>query len=84
MELIMYTVWDSKADAYIQPFFSVNNAVAIRSFQSACQDQAHDFHRHAADYTLFRLAKFNQATGDLQPENMVMMAHAHELKKDNN
>lgn len=81
MLLIAYTVWDSAAEAYIQPFWATNNAVAIRSFHGACTDSGHDFNKHAQDYTLFRLGTFDQAKGNLEPENMVAIARAHELKE---
>ncbi len=84
MILVQYTIWDSKADAYITPFFSVNDEVAIRSFSSACTDEGHDFYRHAEDYTLFRVATFNQADGDTILENMTVIARAHELKEKAN
>jgi len=84
MQLVQYTIWDSKADAYITPFFSVNDKVATRSFASACNDEGHDFHRHAEDYTLFRVATFDQTTGDTVLENMTVIARAHELKEKNN
>jgi len=77
----IYTVWDSAADAYIQPFFAPNDKVAIRSFHSACIDAGHDFYKHAHDYTLFRLGSFDQAKGDLIPENLNALARAHELKE---
>ncbi len=83
MLLTIYSVWDSKADAYIQPFFASNDAVAIRMFQTAAHNTDHDFHLHAEDYTLFRLGTFDQLKGDLLPENLVSIARAHELKEQN-
>lgn len=58
----IYAVYDSKAEAHLIPFFCVNRAVALRSFMTACQDQAHDFARYAGDYTLFEL-------GDWEPKS---------------
>ncbi len=84
MILSIYSVWDSAADAYIQPFFATNDKVALRMFHSACQDRSHDFNMHAQDYTLFRLGTFDQEKGDLLPENMTAIARAHELKEKEN
>jgi len=81
MILKAYTVWDSAADAYIQPFWATNDKVALRSFHTACTDSGHDFYKHAEDYTLFRIGSFDQQLGDLLPENMVAIARAHELKE---
>jgi len=80
MLLTIYTVWDCKADAYIQPFFAANDAVATRMFKTAALNEDHEFHLHAEDYTLFRIGTFDQLKGDLLPENIVSIARAHELK----
>lgn len=60
MILSIFTIHDSKAESYIQPFFAQNKAVAERQFTSACADEKSDFHRYAADYTLFHLGYFDQ------------------------
>lgn len=69
MELIMFSVFDSKAEAYIQPFFSPNHAVGIRDFTTAANDPNTQFHINAGDYTLFELGKFDQATGKITKLN---------------
>ncbi len=63
----IFTIHDSKAEAYIQPFFAINEGVALRLFQTAAMDEHHDFHRHAADYTLFEIAEFDEITGTIEP-----------------
>ncbi len=61
----IFCVFDSKAEAFLQPFFSVNRAVALRSFTQACQDSQSDFHRFAGDYTLFEIGEWSAAEGKL-------------------
>lgn len=63
MKLYMFSIFDSKACAYLQPFFSVNAQVAMRAFQGACRDPGHDFGRFPADYTLMSLGEWDQTTG---------------------
>lgn len=63
----MYSVYDSKAGAWIQPFFAPNNAVALRAFHTAACDPTHDFHIHGADYTLFHVGDWDQHQGRLIP-----------------
>lgn len=63
MKLKIFTVFDQKAEAYIQPFFSQTTGTAKRSFETACNDTSHDFNRHAGDYTLFETGTFEQSTG---------------------
>ncbi len=65
MEFKIFCVFDSKAEAFLQPFFSVNRAVALRSFTQACQDSQSDFHRFAGDYTLFEIGEWSAVGGEL-------------------
>lgn len=59
----MFTIYDSKAEAYLQPIFALATGAAIRSFEAAANDEQHDFHRFAGDYTLFEIGDFDQHTG---------------------
>mgnify|MGYP000341489139 CR=1 FL=1 len=61
----IFTVYDVAADAFLQPFFSVNRAVAIRNFASAAGEEGSQFHRHSGDYTLFEIGSFDQVKGEL-------------------
>lgn len=63
MKIKVLSVFDSKTEGYLQPFFSQTTGTAIRSFQSAAADEGHDFHRHGADFTLFEFGEFDQSTG---------------------
>lgn len=63
MILKVFTVFDSKAGAYLQPFFSVNVATAIREFGSAAQSEGHAFHRHSGDFELFLIGEWDQFEG---------------------
>lgn len=56
----MFTIYDSKAAAFLQPFFAATTAVAVRSFSAAARQEGHDFHNYAEDYTLFELGEFDQ------------------------
>ena len=53
MEKKVYSVYDAKAGGYLDPFMAMTDGLAIRMFASAANDAQHDFHRYAADYTLF-------------------------------
>lgn len=66
MILKVFAVFDSKAGAYLQPFFSINVATACRDFSSAVQDSSHAFHRHSGDYELFLLGEWDQYEGVLK------------------
>lgn len=61
--LKVFSIYDSKAEAYLLPFFCVNTAVAIRSFSTGARDKGSDFFRHAADYTLFEIGIWDPSKG---------------------
>lgn len=65
MILKTFSIFDSKAEAFLPPFFSPTAAVALRNFEGAANDQDHAFHRHSADYTLFELGEFDDASGSI-------------------
>ncbi len=61
--LKLFTIHDSKAEAFIQPFFSPATGAAIRSFERAVNDDSTDFSRYPSDYTLFEIGEFDTQTG---------------------
>lgn len=63
MQLKMFTVHDSKAEAFLQPFYDQTTASARRAFGAACNDAEHSFCKFPGDYTLFELGEFDQASG---------------------
>jgi len=66
MRLLAFSVYDTKTGAFIQPFFDQAKGSAIRAFTDAVNDENHQFHRHAADYTLYHVGIFDQDTGELK------------------
>lgn len=63
MQLFIFTVYDSKLEAYLPPFFSQTRGIAIRDFTTAANDADHAFHRFGGDYSLFELGVFDQVKG---------------------
>lgn len=86
--LKIFSVYDSKAAAFLQPIFCVNAAVAIRSFEHAVNSEGHDFSRFSADYTLFELGEFESASGHfnlhVQPLNLGTASSFQRLAKTEN
>jgi len=62
--LQVFAVYDSKAEAHIQPIFCSTRAIALRNFALAAQQEGHDFHRFAADFTLFHLGEWEPHSGN--------------------
>lgn len=63
----VFSVFDSKAMAFLPLFCCRNAGVALRSFEQACKDSSHDFNKYAADYTLFHIGSFDEDSGTLIP-----------------
>lgn len=63
----VYSVFDSKAEAYLPPFTLKNDALALRAFVGALTDDNHVFSKHSADYTLFRVGSWDESKGLLIP-----------------
>lgn len=59
MILKVFAIYDSKAEAYLPPFFCSSKGVAIRMFSDAASDGTHNFCKHSSDYTLFELGSFD-------------------------
>lgn len=64
MKLQVFAIFDSKAEAFIQPWFSQTIGTAIRSFEQAVNEDGHHFQKFSGDYTLFHLGDFDQVKGN--------------------
>lgn len=86
MKLIMMTIHDSKAEAFIQPFYAATPAVGIRMFKQTCNDPSSNFAMFPGDYTLFEIGTFDCSTGKVEmldvPENHGL-AIQYQTQKEN-
>lgn len=55
----IYTVYDSKIEAYLPPFFMQSHAAAIRALSDTMRDDKHPFSMHPEDYTFYYLGEFD-------------------------
>lgn len=62
MILKVFGIYDSKTEAWLQPFFSQSKGSAIRSIESLVNDKEHNFSKYAADFTLFDLGQWDDQT----------------------
>lgn len=69
MRLNVYTIYDTAAGAYMRPFYAQSDAQAIRVFGDLSVAADHDVGRHPEDYSLFRVATFDDNTGVFHPED---------------
>ena len=61
----VFAVYDSKAEAYLPPFFAQTDGLAIRLFQQAANEVNHNFNKWSEDYTLFTIGEWDQDSGTL-------------------
>lgn len=59
----LFTVYDSKAAAYLPPFTSQNEGTAVRSIMATLRNSEHPFALNPEDFTLFYLGDFDDQTG---------------------
>lgn len=66
MKLSIFSIFDSKADAYINPFFLPNQALAMRAFADCVNSESHQFGMNPHDYTLFLVGSFDSDSGTFE------------------
>ena len=49
----IFSIYDSKAEQHLPPFFLANSKMAIRAISNAANDPKHAFSINPQDYTLF-------------------------------
>lgn len=62
---LIFSVYDSKAAAYLPPFIIPTQDMASRTFGDALLAKDHQFSRNPADYTLFRLGNFDDSSAEI-------------------
>ncbi len=62
----IFTVYDSKIEAFMSPFYSRTMQQALRSFTDTCKSADHAFNKHPEDYTLFELGSFDDNTAKFE------------------
>lgn len=79
--LTRYVVRDAKADAAEQPFYRVNDQVALREFEMLCNNPEHRYCVFAEDFALFRLGTFDQQSMKETSDQPLEIARALEMRR---
>jgi len=66
MILACFTIHDSKAEAYMQPFFFPTRGLAIRTFTDMANDSQSNIGRYPEDYTLFEIGHYDDQNATFQ------------------
>lgn len=65
MKQEMLSIYDSKARAFISPWFAINLQVAARSFADVVNNPAQVIHNNPEDFTLYHLGTFDDADASI-------------------
>lgn len=63
----IFSVWDLKTEAYMQPFFSPTLGSGIRAFLDASQEPNSMLAKHPSDFHLHHVGEFDDSTGACEP-----------------
>lgn len=77
MLLEIFSVYDEKAGAYLNPFFFPNVTQAERAMLDIMHDENHSFFRFASDYTLRSLGTIDNVTGKIESSIITINAFTH-------
>lgn len=66
MMLLVFTVFDSAARRFLEPFCADTPEVACRMFRTLVNREGHQFNRFPEDYTLFQIGEFDGELGTLK------------------
>jgi len=83
MKTGMYTIYDSKAKAYSQPFHAVNDQVAMRMVAASVNDPGTIINQHPEDFVLYEIARFDAENAQIEQINQRAVTTAIALKKEN-
>lgn len=62
MKTKIFTVYDSKAQSYLPPFYMQSTGQAMRTFEDECNNKESLFNKHPSDFTLFEIGSFDDQT----------------------
>lgn len=65
--LQLFTIRDSKAEAFNRPFTSQNPAMAMREIQTAVNGADNSMKTYAEDFDLFLIGDFEESSGEIKP-----------------
>jgi hypothetical protein len=79
----IFSIYDEKAEAFLQPFFFDTVGQAERAIIDCLSDPNHNFARYSSDFTLFMIGEYDESTGVITPQK-TGIANLVELKPQSN
>ena len=81
MKFVVLSVYDEKACFYDRPICCKTDAEGIRMFSAAVQDAGSNIGMFPSDYSLYRIGRFSDESGSLEPEVPVFLSRGSEHVK---
>ena len=79
MKTQIYSVYDTKAEAFGQPFFMQADGIAVRAFAEACKNPEGEFIKYPNDFTLYQIGMYDDSTASIfsnKPVELLTAAQA--------
>jgi len=76
----MYSIHDSKAEAYLSPIYFKTKGEALRAFEASCKDTDSNFYKYPSDFTMVELGEFDESTATIiSYDKPLILANASEF-----
>lgn len=66
-DMLVFTVYDHKAEAYLPPFTMKTLGLATRTFAELANDKGHNFGKYPTDFSLWQIGTFSEDSGVITP-----------------
>jgi len=76
METHIFTVYDSAASRFLEPFCAPTIEFAMREFKTAANQEGHQFAKYPSDYTLFHIGQFDAEKGKVEGKDPISLGLA--------
>ena len=85
MKLKVFSIYDSKTECFMNPWYARTTGEAVRSFEQSIIDPNTSFHKYPDDFTLFDIGSWDDETGEiLLNEAKVNIGLAREFFREDN
>lgn len=78
----IFTIHDSKAEAYLAPYMASTYGIAERMFTELVNTNGHQFNKYPADYTLYCVGKFDTQNAMLKPTDLTVIITGIQAKNE--
>lgn len=78
-KLVIVSVRDSAADAFMNPFFVPTTGMAVRAFGDEVNKVGSPMNAHPADYELFEVGSFDEDSGKVVSVDARSLARAADV-----